>query len=223
MTSLSSSVGTRLFLETKFQASRETRPRTPQSDIPQVQISDTGTFGSALFLPGTQDMYRYQVSENAVHVRGRHDIRFGADYNAFNMRNNSFALALNGAYVFPTLETFIARRPLLYAQNFGLNGYTAEEAALLDSFWQHEAAVYVQDRIRPTSRLTIGLGLRYDMQINPQPQAGIAGVQVPVGLPVDRGQRGPAHVRASPAGHSSTTATTGGREPTSRTSFRATD
>ena len=187
VTSLSSSVGTRLFVETKFQASRETRPRTPQSDIPQTQISDTGTFGSALFLPGTQDMYRYQVSENAVHVRGRHDVRFGADYNAFNMRNNSFALALNGAYVFPTLETFIARRPLLYGQNFGLNGYTAEQSALLDSFWQHEAAMYVQDRFRPTPRLTIGLGLRYDMQINPQPQAGIAGVKVPVGPPVIAG------------------------------------
>src|SRR5262245_50452893 len=129
-------------------------------------------------------MYRYQVSENAVHVRGSHDIKFGADYNGFNMRNNSFALALNGGYVFPTLETFIARRPLLYAQNFGLNGYTAEEAALLDSFWQHEAALYVHDRVRPTARLTIGLGLRYDLQANPQPQAGIAGVRVPVGLPV---------------------------------------
>lgn len=183
VTALSSSVGTRLFLETKFQMSRETRPRTPQSDLPQVQISDTGTLGSALFLPGTQDMYRYQVSENVVHVRGRHDIRLGADFNAFNMRNNSFALALNGAYVFPTLEAFIARRPSLYGQNFGLNGFTAQEAALLDSFWQHEAALYVQDRIRPTSRLTIGLGLRYDMQVNPQPQSGIAGVQVPVGMP----------------------------------------
>ena len=176
-------------LETKVQVSRETRPRTPQSGGPQVQISDTGTFGGALFLPGTQDMYRYQVSESAVHVRGRHEIRFGADYNAFNMRNNAFALGLNGGYVFPTLEAFIARQPLLYVQNFGLNGYTAQEAALLDSFWQHEAAAYVQDRIRPTSRLTIALGLRYDLQINPQPQAGIAGVQVPVGLPRSRGTR----------------------------------
>ena len=49
--------------------------------------------------------------------------------------------------------------------------------------------MYVQDRFRPTSRLTIGLGLRYDMQINPQPQAGIAGVQVPVGLPVVAGNQ----------------------------------
>ncbi len=200
--SLSASAGTRLFLETKFQTSRETRPRIPQSGGPQVQISDTGTFGSALFLPSTQDMYRYQVSENAAYVRGKHDLKFGADYNAFNMRNNAFALGLNGAYIFPTLEAFVARRPLLYAQNFGLNGYTAQEAALLESFWQHEAAVYVQDRFRPTSRLTIGLGLRYDMQVNPQPQAGIAGVKVPVGPPVVVGQRGPAHVCAGPSGNS---------------------
>ena len=181
--SLSGPLGAGLQIETKVQTSRETRPRDAQSTGPQVQISDTGTFGSALFLPGTQDMYRYQVSESAVHVRGNHDISFGADYNAFNMRNNAFALGLNGGYVFPTLESFIARQPLLYVQNFGLNGYTAREAALLDSFWQHETAAYIQDRIKPSSRLTIAVGLRYDMQINPQPQAGIAGVQVPVGQP----------------------------------------
>jgi hypothetical protein len=185
--SLSASAGTRLFLETKVQTSRETRPRTAQSGGPQVQISDTGTFGSALFLPSTQDMYRYQLYQNAAYVRGQHDVKFGADYNAFNMRNNAFALGLNGAYVFPNLEAFIARRPLLYAQNFGLNGYTAHQAALLESFWQHEAAFYIQDRFRPTSRLTFGLGLRYDMQFNPQPQAGIAGVTVPVGEPVVAG------------------------------------
>ena len=184
VTSLSGSVGSRLFLETKVQTSRETRPRDVQSDSPQVQISDTGTFGSALFLPGTQDMYRYQVSESVVHVRGNHDVRFGADYNGFNMRNNSFALGLNGAYTFATLEAFIARQPALYAQNFGLNGYTAQEAALLKSFWQQEAAAYIQDRFTPMPRLTIGMGLRYDLQINPQPQAGIAGSKVPVGPPV---------------------------------------
>ncbi|HEX7792865.1 MAG TPA: carboxypeptidase regulatory-like domain-containing protein [Vicinamibacterales bacterium] len=183
VTSLSGSVGDSLFLETKIQTSGETRPRNPQSESPQVQISDTGTFGGSLFLPATQDMYRYQVSESAVHSHGLHDIRFGADYNAFNMRNNAFALGLNGGYVFPTLEAFVARQPLLYVQNFGLNGYTAQDAALLKSFWQHEAAAYVQDRIKPTSRLTIAIGLRYDAQINPQPQAGIAGQRVPVGEP----------------------------------------
>jgi hypothetical protein len=187
--SLSGTLGTGLQHETKVQTSREVRPRDTQSSSPQVQITDTGTFGSALFLPGTQDMYRYQVSESAVHLRGHHDIRAGADYNGFNMRNNAFALGLNGGYVFPTLEAFIARQPLLYVQNFGLNGYTAQEAARLDSFWQHEAAAYVQDRIKPASRLTVAVGLRYDLQINPQPQAGIAGVQVPVGKPTISGNQ----------------------------------
>jgi hypothetical protein len=176
-------VGPRLFLETKFQVSGETRPRTPQGAGPQVQIADTGTFGAALFLPSTQDMYRYQASESVAYVRGRHELKFGGDYNGFNMRNNAFALGLNGAYTFPTLEAFVRRQPSLYAQNFGLNGNSAESAALLKSLWQHEASAYLQDRFRPTARLTIGLGLRYDMQINPQPQAGIAGVRVPVGPP----------------------------------------
>ena len=189
VTSLSGSLGRSLLSETKVQTSRETRPRDRQSDSPQVQISDTGTFGSALFLPGTQDMYRYQVSESAVRVWGNNDVRFGVDYNAFNMRDNAFALGLNGGYVFPTLEAFIARQPLFYVQNFGLNGSTAQEAALLKSVWQHEAAAYVQDRFRPVPRVTIGVGLRYDMQINPQPQSGIAGVHVPVGRPAIAGNQ----------------------------------
>jgi hypothetical protein len=100
------------------------------------------------------------------------------------MRNNAFALALNGAYSFPTLAAFIQRQPSLYSQNFGLNGHTAEDAALLASFWQHEFATYVQDHFRPTSRLTFGVGFRYDAQFNPQPQAGTAGLRVPVGPPV---------------------------------------
>ena len=187
--SLSGSLGTRVFLESKVQTSRETRPRDPQAGGPQVQISGTGTFGGALFVPSTQDMYRYQAFQNVTYVRQQHHITVGADYNAFNMRNNSFALALNGAYTFASLEAFIARQPLLYAQNFGLNGFTAHEAALLRSFWQHEAAAYVQDRFSPTRRFTIGLGLRYDMQINPQPQAAIAGSRVPVGLPVLAGNQ----------------------------------
>ena len=97
--SLSGSIESQIFFETKAQTSRETRPRTPQGDGPQVQISDTGTFGGALFLPATQDMYRYQVSQNVAWAAKNHDFTFGADYNAFNMRNNAFAFALNGGYV----------------------------------------------------------------------------------------------------------------------------
>ncbi|MFN7918150.1 MAG: TonB-dependent receptor [Vicinamibacterales bacterium] len=181
--SLNGPLGQWLQLETKVQVSRETRPRRAQSTGPQIQITGTGNFGSSLSLPSSQDMYRYQVSESAVHTSGAHEIRVGADVDAFNMRNNAFALGLNGGYVFPTLEAFIARQPLLYVQNFGLNGYTAQQAALLDSYWQKEAAAYVQARLRPSTRLTMALGLRYDAQFNPQPQAGIAGVRVPVGLP----------------------------------------
>jgi hypothetical protein len=187
--SLNASVRERWVLETKVQTAGETRPRNPQGSGPQVQISDTGTFGPALFLPGTQDMYRYEVSQNVAVVRGRHDVSVGAGYNGFNMRNNTFALALNGAYTFPTLEAFVLRQPSLYAQNFGLNGLTAQDAALLKSLWQHEVAAHFQERFRPTARLTVGMGLRYDGQINPQPEAGIAGLRVPVGLPVRNGNQ----------------------------------
>jgi len=181
--SLTSFWGPHVFAETKFQFAAEVRPRLPQGDGPQVTISDTGTFGRSQVLPATQDMYRYQLSTNVNYVRGGHRIKFGADYDAFNMRRNSFALAMNGVYTFPTLERLLMRQPSLYGQNFGLGGVTAEEAALLKSFWQSEIALYVQDQSRPSSRLTISYGLRYDAQFNPTPLAGTAGVAVPVGQP----------------------------------------
>jgi hypothetical protein len=189
VTSLSSSLGPQISLESKVQVSGETRPRNPQAAGPEVQISDTGTFGGSAVLPATQDMYRYEASENIAYVHGKHGLKIGADYDGFNMRNNSFALSLNGTYTFPTLAAFIQRQPSLYSQNFGLNGSTAADAALLKSFWQREIAVYVQDDFRPTSRLTIGAGLRYDAQLNPQPQAATAGVRVPIGLPVLAGNQ----------------------------------
>ena len=150
MASLSSSLGPRLFLETKFQVVAAKRGRgRRRPTVPQVQISDTGTFGGALFLPSTQDMYRYQVSENVGYrARQAHDIKFGADYNAFNMRNNSFALALNGAYTFPTLEAFIAAAALALRAELRPQRLHRREAALLDSFWQHEVAAYVAGSVQ---------------------------------------------------------------------------
>jgi hypothetical protein len=187
--SLSGSLGPQLFLDSKVQVAGETRPRQPQGVGPQVQILDTGTFGGSAFLPATQDMYRYEAATNVAFARGRHSLKAGGNYNGFNLRNNAFALSLNGAYTFPTLAAFVQRRPSLYSQNFGLNGRTAEDAARLRSVWQHEFATYVQDQFRPTSRLTLGVGLRYDAQFNPQPQAGTAGMAVPVGRPVMDGNR----------------------------------
>lgn len=183
--SLRSSFGPNLYTELKFQFSREDRPRREQAPGPQVQISDTGTFGRFQGLPSTQDMFRYQVSANVSRIAGTHTLRFGGDYNAFNMRNNFFALAEGGAYTFPTLEAFRARTPSLYGQYFGLGGRSSTEAATLDSYWQTELAFYLQDQWRPTSRLSVGYGLRYDAQFNPKPSSRVAGVRVPVGPPRD--------------------------------------
>jgi hypothetical protein len=174
---------TSVLMETRLQVSGETRPRLPQASGPEVQIADTGTFGGSSFLPATQDMYRYEASEHVMYTKGRHNVKIGVDYNGFNVRNNSFALALNGAYVFSSLESFQQRQPAVYSQNFGLNGNTASGAALLSSYWQHEFSGYVQDRFVPIPTLTIDVGLRYDAVLNPQPQAPTAGLTVPIGPP----------------------------------------
>lgn len=179
----SSMAGPRLSLETKVQISYEDRPRLPEGEGPQVQIADTGQFGASSVLPVTQEMSRYHAAQHATYVTGRHALQAGADYNGFRLQNSSFALARHGVYTFPTLERFLTRQPSVYGQFFGLDGRDAAEAAHIDSMWQHEIAFYVQDQFRPTSRLALTVGLRYDAQFNPQPKFGTAGSLVPVGEP----------------------------------------
>ena len=99
------------------------------------------------------------------------------DYNGFNMRNNSFALALNGAYTFPDARGVHSAATLALLSELRPQRLLCARGCAAGEFWQQEVAAYVQDQFRPTSRLTIDMGLRYDAQLNPQPQAGIAGVQ----------------------------------------------
>lgn len=196
LVSSSSTPSSRLSLETKVQFSFENRPRLPQGEGPQVQITDTGQFGASSVLPVTQDMSRYHAAQHATYALARHTLQAGADYNGFRLQNSTFALARNGVYTFPTLERFVARQPSLYGQFFGLGGRSAAEAAHLDSLWQHEIALYVQDHFRLLPRLTLTLGIRYDAQFNPRPRFPTAGGLVPVGLP--RRLAGAVDVRYAP-------------------------
>ena len=114
--------GGKAFNELKVSYYDSKRPRQPNSTIPEIVIVDTGTIGQRFFLPidGNQD--KFTVQENFQYVFGKHDVKFGADINAYSTRNNLFFGWSAGSYQFATLEDFEAKQPFAFIQGFGFNG-----------------------------------------------------------------------------------------------------
>jgi hypothetical protein len=107
---------TRLKRSTTGFTAAQFNPRlNPEGYLPFVRFGlnttgiDTPDFTYDNRIGATAYDWLASIRDNITWTRGRHTFKAGADYNGFNMRNNSFALSLFGAYTFPTLEAFIAR------------------------------------------------------------------------------------------------------------------
>jgi len=171
------------FNELKVSYYDSKRPRQPNSTIPEIVILDTGTFGQRFFLPidGNQD--KLTVQENFQYQFGNHDLKFGADINAYSTRNNLFFGWSAGSYQFATLEDFQAKRPFAFIQGFGFNGLPYQEAALsADRAYQTGYGFYAQDKWQVSRNFTLTYGLRYDGTTNPPALSRIEGQQVYSGV-----------------------------------------
>ena len=197
---LTSSITTTLLNEFRFQYSKEPRPRAypyedsvsgagitnPFGALPDTAIGGVPSalrFGMPFFLPipfATDD--RYQVQDNFSIVRGRHNIKFGFDYNKTNMTQVFIGFA-NGRFIFATPEAFInyvqqcitppcpaaaTGGVLLYLQRVPLGGRTIEESGR-QSLPVHEVAFFGQDKWQVLSNLSLSFGLRWESQFEPGP------------------------------------------------------
>jgi hypothetical protein len=178
--------GGKAFNELKVSYYDSKRPRQPNSTIPEIQIGDTGNFGQRFFLPidGNQD--KFTVQENFQYAFGKHDVKFGADINAYSTRNNLFFGWSAGSYLFGTLEDFEARQPFAFIQGFGFNGIPYQEAALSeDRSYQTGYGLYIQDKWQVSRNFTLTYGLRWDGTNNPPAQSPIEGQAVYSGVEPD--------------------------------------
>jgi hypothetical protein len=169
--------------ELKVLYSYQTRPRSANSDDPEVQIFDTGNFGRRFFLPINGDNEKLQIQDNFVYVFGKHDMKFGGDINAYALRKNSFIGWSRGSYFFDTLESFRARQPFAFIQGFGLNGVPLEQAGAYDPAQRQTGmSLYWQDKWQMTSRFELIYGVRWDATKNPEHISGTPGRQVFAGV-----------------------------------------
>ncbi|HXG94945.1 MAG TPA: TonB-dependent receptor [Blastocatellia bacterium] len=180
--SLSSILTPHLLNEARFNYGRDSEPGTANSDDPEVVILQGGVtavqLGRNNFSPRETTLRRYQFIDNVSYTLGKHALKTGVDVNIENILN-FFPGLFGGQYTFNSLADFANRRPARFVQAFagqGTSGPTTHPN-------NREFAAFLQDDWRASQRLTLNLGLRYDIQKmaepeikNPDAQLAAAGI-----------------------------------------------
>lgn len=124
-----------------------------------IQNPDSGfAFGGNRFQLSTTDR-RFEFTNNLTKVVGTHTMKFGVDIN-YNRDTDYFLYGPKGEYQFGTLQDVVTGAFQLYLQSFGQT--TAE-------IHSPTYSLFAQDQFRVRPRLTLNYGLRYDLQVLPQP------------------------------------------------------
>src|SRR4030088_2471910 len=132
----------------------------PTSPAVTIQNPDTGfVFGGNRFQLANTDR-RYEFTDTFTKVLGNHNLKAGVDIN-ISHNADSFTYGPKGEYRFADLTDVPSGNFELYLQSFGQS--TIVQTSPTYSF-------FAQDQFRATSRLTLNYGLRYDLQVLPQPK-----------------------------------------------------
>jgi Carboxypeptidase regulatory-like domain/TonB dependent receptor len=114
---------------------------------------------------------RYQFTDNFSWTLGRHDTKFGVDFNYIPI-TATFTVNYGGVYDFGSLSLFPAPFPSFSpVQGYGLGipqDFIQGIGNPTDSFSNKPLGVYWQDSWRASPNLTLNYGLRYDIEFPPQ-------------------------------------------------------
>jgi Carboxypeptidase regulatory-like domain/TonB dependent receptor len=126
---------------------------------------------------------RYQFTDNFSWTIGRHDTKFGVDFNYIPL-TATFTVNYGGVYDFSGLSATQFGFPSVFPGLTGLQAFGLGIPSTLvqgignpkDSFSNKPLGVYWQDSFRVKSNLTFNLGVRYDIEFPPQlaPLTGLA-------------------------------------------------
>ena len=185
--SLISTLTPTLINELRFQFGRDREPGEANSDVTEARINTQGGFlqlGRNNFSPRETTIKRVQFIDVVSLTHGEHNLKFGADFN-FDRIFNFFPGLFSGQYTFNSYALFASNTPASFTQNFAGAGTSGAETHPN----LNEYGLFVQDDWRVTPKLTLNLGLRYDLQdlADPQvhnPSAALAAAGLDTATPV---------------------------------------
>lgn len=172
--------------------------RIPDGSTPAVNIFGFAYFGREPYSYIQRKEERYQFTDNFSWTIGRHDTKFGADFNYLPL-TAIFTVNYGGVYDFGSLaasnalpaNAYAAMAPFLAANptislpslngvqsyGFGVPGdYIQGLGSPSDSFRNVPIGVFWQDSWHVRHNLTVNYGVRYDVEIAPKfkPPQGLA-------------------------------------------------
>jgi hypothetical protein len=126
---------------------------------------------------------RYQFTDNFSWAFGRHNAKFGGDFNYLPL-SATFTVNYGGVYNFSSLDASQFGFPNAFPQLSGLQAFGLGIPSTLvqgvgnphDSFTNMPLGVFFQDSFRARHNLTLNLGVRYDVEFPPTfaPPSGLA-------------------------------------------------
>lgn len=180
-------------VEDNYQSSTPPLPGEPTTGLngrsPSVAITGGLTFGKPNFLERTHNPLEknYQFVDNVTFTHGNHTLKWGGDVLRTNdVLDNLFQEG--GVYSYSNINDFIvdfsnwrgngalrtAGRVCSTSTRLAGQCYTSNYAQGLGQprfeFHTTDLAYYVQDDWRWSPRLTVNLGLRYEVEMMPDPQ-----------------------------------------------------
>ena len=130
----------------------------PPSDLigPAINISGVAIFGRLSGSPTGRVNKLYQVVDNLSYQTGAHAIRVGADF-LHNDDTITYPRSVRGSYSFQSLPNFLSGA-------YNNSGFTQTFNNSVVAQTNPNIGIYAQDEWKASRRLTLNLGVRYDLQ-----------------------------------------------------------
>ncbi len=150
-------ISSRTVLETRAQFAYSDL-KAPATDPigPAVSIAGVASFGTSSGSPTRRINRLYQVVNNLSHQAGSHAFRGGVDF-LYNDDQITFPRSVRGSYSFSSLANFLAG-------TYNNAGFTQTFGVSEVSQTNPNVGFYVQDEWKVDPRVTLNLGVRYDLQ-----------------------------------------------------------
>jgi len=123
---------------------------------PAVNIAGVATFGTLSSSPTGRNDRLYELVDNLSHQAGAHAFRAGADF-LYNDLTITYPQSARGSYSFPSLANFLRGA-------YNNSGFTQSFGNPVIPQSNPNVGFYAQDEWKVSRRLTLNLGLRYDLQ-----------------------------------------------------------
>jgi outer membrane receptor protein involved in Fe transport len=162
--------------ETRAQFWNSSLSAPPSDPIgPAVSISGVASFGTLSGSPAARKNKLGQIVDNFSYQAGAHAIRVGTEF-IYNDDTITFPRSYRGSYSFSSLANYLAG-------TYNNSGFTQTFNNSMIHQTNPNVGFYGQDEWKVTDKLTVNLGLRYDLQLlktiatdtnNVSPRAGFA-------------------------------------------------